>query len=548
MNERYLQIFQNGMKDQLEELTLDEMVLYIRNHIHSFLMDETISFCFIERLANDPETIRNQKASAALLYLLDKAVQMRPFRPGLLAAVENLTRNPHITQRIGFMKEHNQSMEIYDQISALNLKTDAEDARNFITQLIQAHPSHITAAQFALHVDRQLGITQGEWREAFTCPPALRRDWEVALFQHHAGMKDYGRAMELWDKLKKPNLRETTLNFAAEMFVEQGDKEQALELYRASLAQDPRQTPIRLRIRELENPFVPDTALLNSCEFSICVYSWNKADMLGQTLESLATTDLGKAKIHILLNGCTDHSREEVDRVLPLFKNNEVKLHELHVNIGAPAARNWLMHLPEVQEGKYIAFIDDDVVLQKDWLAQFLTIAEADDQVAVVGCKIVHPQTPSPFQYLYRHVALATHGLLKLSIPAPPDQYDNGVYDVIRETRSVMGCQHLLRTSAVNKIPAGFDIRFSPSQVDDMDHDMALCLEGYKVMYCGTVTCQHHQGSGISLIYAQEWNASRTGNAMGNDIKFFFKHFDHMERMQALDSLSLGEDVPLPDF
>jgi len=548
MNERYLQIFQNGMGDQLKELSLDEMVLYVRNHLHNFLLDETICFSFVERFANDPETARHPKASSVLLYLLDKALQLRPFRPGLLAAVENLTRNPMVLQRMEFMEKHNHSKEIYDQISALNLKTDAEDAKTFIGQLLQAHPDHISAAQFALHIDWQMGTSRGSWQDSFVCPPALRRDWEVTLFQHHAGMCDYERAMELWGKLNMASLRETTFNLAAEMFVAQGDVAQAIELYRRSLAQDPRQTPVHLRIRELENPLTPDASLLDKCSVDICVYSWNKAKILGETLESLSKTDMGKARINILLNGCTDNSQEVVDHAVTLFPNNEVVIHNLHVNIGAPAARNWLMHLPEVRKSDYIAFIDDDIILQKDWLAQFLTVAEKDDSIGVVGCKIVNPTNPRPYQYLFRYVALASHGLLKLSIPAPPDQFDNGFYDFTRETRSVMGCQHLLRTSALDSVPASFDIRFSPSQVDDMDHDIALCLEGYKIMYCGTVTCQHHQGSGVSLIHVQEWNAARTGNAMGNDIKFYFKHFDHMEKMQALDNLSMDVGVTQPEF
>jgi GT2 family glycosyltransferase len=262
----------------------------------------------------------------------------------------------------------------------------------------------------------------------------------------------------------------------------------------------------------------------------------------------LSTTDIGSARINILLNGCTDHSREVVNEALALFPDNEVTVHDLHVNIGAPAARNWLMRLPDVKKSDYIAFIDDDVIMQRDWLAQFLTVAESDEKIGAVGCKIVNPATPRPYQYLFRYVALASHGLLKLSIPAPPDQYDNGLYEFVRETRNVMGCQHLLRTSALEDIPAGFDIRFSPSQVDDLDHDIALCLNGFKIMYCGTVTCEHLQGSGISLIAVQDWDANRTGNAMGNDIKFYFKHFEHMERLEALDNLSMDLGVELPEI
>jgi len=548
MNERYFPIFQKGMPAQLKELSLDEMVLYVRNHLHNFLLDEAVTACFIERFANDPKIMRHEKAQAVLTYLLNKAIQLRPLRPGMLGAIVQLTGSQAVQQRLDFIEKYNESKDIYDQITGLDLKTDGEDVMEFLRQLIESYPNHVAAAQYALFADQTFGIATGAWREAFSCPPELRRDWEVALFNHHAGMCDYETARVYWDKLKVPNLREHSLNLAAEMFVAEGDLEQGLELYRLSLAQDPRQVSVRLRLRELENPFKPDASLLKKRKVEICVYSWNKADILEETLKSLSRTDMGDARINILLNGCTDGSREMVDRVLPLFKDNEVAVHDLHVNIGAPAARNWLMNLPEVRKSDYIAFIDDDIILQKDWLAQFLTVAESDEQIGVVGCKIVDVADPTPYQYLFRYVAMACHGLLKLSIESPQNQFDNHTYDFIRETRSVMGCQHLIRTSAIDSVPANFDIRFSPSQVDDLDHDMGVCLAGYKVMYCGTVCCQHHQGTGFNARRQAEWNPGRFGNTMGNDIKFYFKHYDHMDKLQALDNLSIDLGVEPVDF
>ena len=169
-------IYQLGMSAQLVELTIDEMILYVRNHIHNFLFDESVCLCFIERFANDPETGKNTEARKILLYLLDKALQYRPFRPGLLKAVVKLTRNKQAEQRLKIIEELNESKETYDLISALDLKQDAVDAQTFIGQLIQVHPNHMAAAQFALTVDRHLGIAKGDWQKTFICPPALRRD------------------------------------------------------------------------------------------------------------------------------------------------------------------------------------------------------------------------------------------------------------------------------------------------------------------------------------------------------------------------------------
>ena len=178
MNEKYFQIFQNGMLDQLKELNLDEMVLYLRNHIHNFLFDETICFCFIERFANDPEIGKNEGARKSLLYLLDKVLQLRPFRPGLLDAVGRMTGNQQVQSRFEIIEKLNESREIYDQITGLNLKNDAEDARQFLEQLIAASPRHVAAAQYALHVDHYLGLVPGPWLAHFKCPKQFKEDWD----------------------------------------------------------------------------------------------------------------------------------------------------------------------------------------------------------------------------------------------------------------------------------------------------------------------------------------------------------------------------------
>jgi hypothetical protein len=63
-------------------------------------------------------------------------------------------------------------------------------------------------------------------------------------------------------------------------------------------------------------------------------------------------------------------------------------------------------------------------------------------------------------------------------------------------------------------------------------------------MYCGLVTCVHHQSSGFGL-KTDPMEFARTGNCIGNDIKLFYKHFTHMDELRTLDNLSLlpGEDA-----
>ncbi|MEF2231219.1 MAG: glycosyltransferase [Pseudodesulfovibrio sp.] len=546
MNENYFLIFQRGMPGQLAELSLDEMASYIRNHLYNFLVDDNVGACFIDRLGNDPNGLHHPECRKYLLYLLDKCVQMRPFRPGLLDAAVRLTGDERCKAKLQVINALNTEEETFNLIMSLNLREHIDDIRQFLIELIRSQRNHVSAAQYALFVDKAAGAPPGPWIKDFKCPAVLRAEWGINLFAHYAGICAWDQAMELWPTLDQSLMREVAYNHAGDMFAAVGETEEALKWYRKSVELDPQQTPIFLRMRELESPFKPDRSLLDKKKVAVLLYSWNKADVLAHTLDSLSRSDIGPADIHVLLNGCKDNSLERVEQARGKFPHNKLTIHELHVNIGAPAARNWLMNLPEVQATDYIAFLDDDVEVQQDWLAQFLTVAETDARVAVVGCKILTPGAAPRLQYLFRYVAIAGHGLLKISLDTPNTVYDTGTYTFVRETRSVMGCQHLLRTSALAAARHDFDIRFSPSQVDDIEHDLALCLAGYKVMYCGTVACNHLQQSGFKPF--QEFEPTRVGNVMGNDIKLFYKYFNDLPRLQALDNLSIDLGVPKPSL
>lgn len=341
MNANYLTSFFRGMPGQMAELPLDDMASYIRNHLYNFLIDDSVGACFIDRLANDPEISKHADCSKYLVYLLDKCLQMRPLRPGLLDAVTRLTGNEQCKAKFQVISALNTDEETMNLILGLSLNHHIDDVRKFLNELIHARRSHVAAAQYALYVDKAAASVPGDWFKEFKCPASLRPDWNVALFGHYADICAWDQAMELWPTLDQGLLREVAYNHAGDMFAALGDTEQALELYGKSVALDPWQTPIHLRIRELQSPFKPDRSLVDSKKVAILLYSWNKAEVLENTLDSLSRSDIGPADIHVLLNGCKDDSRERVERARAKFPNNKLTVHELHVNIGAPAARNW---------------------------------------------------------------------------------------------------------------------------------------------------------------------------------------------------------------
>ncbi|MBU1039788.1 MAG: glycosyltransferase [Proteobacteria bacterium] len=539
MNEDFFNILRQGLAGELACLSPAEAVEHFRNHQANFHLDRATAVCYLNHfLAEYGRTAQDGLLDLAR-YLADKCLQLSPFDLASLCTDPG-QGSPELRLKVAALRENDFAPEALAKVDAGNIMQAAPQMRETLLGLLDAHPTYAQAAARLLAVDYFEGRECSDWLPRFACPKPLQGGFNSMLFNHFAALGNTREAQAAWDALPPEDINEVNLNHAAEVARQGGDIPRAVELYRRSLALDAAQGPVRFRLAELERPSVKRPDLVDRRKVAIYLYSFNKAEMLGATLKSLAASNIGSAPITVLLNGCTDHSLAVAQAARQLFPGNAFTIIPLPVNIGAPGARNWLVNLASTWENDYVAFLDDDVDVPVDWLEWYLAVAEADPKVAVVGCKVVFPGQPAKLQYLYRYVSIARDDLLRLSLSVIAHQYDNGFYDFTRETRSVMGCLHLLRTQALRQVP-NFDIRFSPSQMDDIDHDLCLCLEGYKVMYCGLVTCVHHQSSGLGQ-RTQARNPAMIGNCLGNDVKMYYKHFARLSELRQLDSLSLLPD------
>jgi GT2 family glycosyltransferase len=535
MNKDYFRIREEGLNGELAALSIEDVLVHFRNYKANFLLDRTLAVSYLNRFlaecGSDPEAA----ATLPVDYLLDKCLQFTPF-DRMNIRTRAVLSDPVSCAKIELLTRTNFEAETFKMIAGLDMECEAEDMVRFLSKLLDAYPSYALAAGKLLEVDSYSGRSPADWLPRFKCPKLLQHDFNGMLFRHYAAMGDVQLAARLFQSLPPEDIREVNLNFAAELARMCGDISSAIQMYESSLEFDPTQAAVRFRLAELKSPSQKRSELVGEKKVAIYLYSYNKAKKLKATLASLAGSNIGQASVTVLLNGCTDDSLAVTEWARKVFPRNSFNVIPLHVNIGAPAARNWLINLPSTWENDYVAFLDDDVDVPADWLEWFLTVAEGDPKIGVVGSKIVFPGRPAKLQYLFRYVSVAVNDLLRLSVHAPDNQFDNGCYDFIRETRSVMGCLHLLRVDALRAVP-NFDLRFSPSQVDDIDHDLCLCLEGFKIMYCGLVTCVHHQSSGAVVAYDPAAIA-RIGNCIGNDIKLFYKHYLRMDELRKLDNLS----------
>lgn len=516
--------------EELDRIDLAGVFDLLDIHCRNLLPDMEACLVFLSRILRDPAAQSHPRTRDETTRLLRKTLAFGPFHIQGLELAFGLTRDPALAERIRRLRGFALDPALADPRSILSDERVFERRRTRLLELLEQKPGHVLAASHLLHLDACRGL-ESDWLERFTVPRFARAQWEQRLFLHHAATGDTARALALWPAVATEAVCEIQLNSAAELFAATGDTVRATECYTRSLALDPAQTPARLRLAEIANPTRADATLPDRRDVTICIYTWNKGDHLERTLASLARTNLGRARIRILLNGCTDHSAPVAEAARALFAGRDYGVIPLPVNVGAPAARNWLGALPEVRASEFVAYIDDDVEMPGDWLAHFLTVMERYPRTAVVGCKVVFGSDPRMIQYLYRAFALARPDIIKLTDPCQIAQLDSGHYDFVRETDTVMGCCHLLRMASMPDGPQ-FDLRYSPSQIDDIAHDLSLRLKGHEVRYCGLVRCLHHQNTGGG--FRRRMTDAQLGQVLGNDMKFFYCFRDRLDRIQTV--------------
>ncbi|WP_239057913.1 glycosyltransferase family A protein [Pseudodesulfovibrio sp. JC047] len=260
-------------------------------------------------------------------------------------------------------------------------------------------------------------------------------------------------------------------------------------------------------------------------DVTILVYSWNKADLLADTLQSLLDSEIGHAKIIALNNGSNDETEAVLRKAQDDFGADRFSVETLPVNIGAPAARNWLLARPEVKASKWVAFLDDDVILPPDWLLRLLGPVRNRDDIGVVGCRITAATPPYSLQSAdYNLFSEQTPNTKELSDQVRVFEncaggLDSGLFTYTRPCLSVSGCCHLLNIRSVEQTD-GFDLRYTPSQFDDLDRDIRSNQIGMPALFVGGLAVRHIQHSSL----AQSKDTKQMGQILGNKLKLDTKY------------------------
>jgi len=159
--------------------------------------------------------------------------------------------------------------------------------------------------------------------------------------------------------------------------------------------------------------------------------------------------------------------------------------------------------------GRHIVFLNNDTVVQPDWLAPLVRLADADPLVGLVGCKLLNANgtVQEAGGIMLRNGWGLPYGAGQ--DPAAPE------YNFVRDVDVAIGACILVRREAFEQA-GGFDDRYAPAFYEEFDLAFALRDRGWRVVYQPASVVMHLDSNSYGT-------AARDRHSLVNHAKFCAK-------------------------
>jgi GT2 family glycosyltransferase len=222
---------------------------------------------------------------------------------------------------------------------------------------------------------------------------------------------------------------------------------------------------------------------------SVIILNWNGKRHLERCLPSLRNTNYPSEKIELIVvdNKSSDGSKAFVRNFFP-----EIIFLELDKNYGFTGGNN---RGAEVAHGELLVFLNNDTLVDDNWLVELVKVANNDKQIGICGSKILFEERRNIVQY-------AGGFLNTLGGGVSPFVYteDTGMNDT-KLTGYVCGACLLIRRDVFEKL-GGFDEDYFMYS-DENDLCLRCWLLGYNVVYVPK-SIVYHKGEGSIKLRRQE--------------------------------------------
>lgn len=261
---------------------------------------------------------------------------------------------------------------------------------------------------------------------------------------------------------------------------------------------------------------------------SIAITNWNGKKYCLDCLKSILLSSYPPKLLEVILvdNASTDGSVEAVKERFPW-----VKILKQTKNLGFSAGINEGF---KKATGKYILVLNNDVVLEKDYVKELVEVAEKSENIGIVGGKVYSFSKSRQLQSLWGWI---DRKLMHVIHPPGTGEIDRGQFDKNTEVDYVpFLC--LIRKKVLQKV-GYLDERYF-STYEDTDLMIRVKDAGYKIIFCPKAVIKHKGavafGSGSPrLTYYLQRNSLLIRDKFNS-----FSLLDHLKNMRFLFTLFIS--------
>lgn len=245
---------------------------------------------------------------------------------------------------------------------------------------------------------------------------------------------------------------------------------------------------------------------------SVIVLNWNGKKFLKNCLSSLLQQTYQNYEIVFMDNGSTDGS---VDFVKTTFKGcSKIKIVALERNYGFSKGNNiGFKHAKD----KYVISLNNDTEVQPNFVEELVKVAESDEKIGSVGCKIVNYDGSAGYGPVFTNKGFIVPFLFASDIKLIRRRWEK-VCNTYSANLANCGCAVLYRKKVL-EIVGGFDEDFW-SDWEDHDLGFRITLAGFKSVYTPK-TAVFHAGAG-----SEGFSAKRSVRIVRNMLFTYIKNYE----------------------
>jgi GT2 family glycosyltransferase len=248
---------------------------------------------------------------------------------------------------------------------------------------------------------------------------------------------------------------------------------------------------------------------------SIIILNWNGLTDTIECLESLKKITYPNSEVVIVDNA----SRGNDVQVLQEKFGDYVHLIQNDRNYGFPEGCNIGMRYALTKGADYLLLLNNDTVVDPEFLTEMVKVAEADPSIGITGSKIYYYYEPNRIQ--------AAGGKINWwlgYIDTYGREDDTGQYDTIAERDYLYGTSFLIKKDVIEKI--SFMDPFFFFGVEEYDYCTRASRAGFKVVYVPGSKVWHKAGASSAKLpdHPETLRLIRKSSGRG-EYKYYYRLF-----------------------